>query len=48
MNRKHVRKTEYFRLFRELVCGENKLERTIQITFKLRFMDKINTVTRYS
>ena len=48
MSRKHVRKTEYFGLYRELVYGESKLERTIQITFKLRFMDKINTVTRYS
>lgn len=33
---------------RELVVGENKLQRSIRITFKLRFMDKINTVTRYS
>lgn len=43
-----MRKTELFELSRELVGGENKLERIIQITFKLRFMDKVNTVTRYS
>ena len=43
-----MRKTEYFRVCREPMFGENRLQRNIRITFKLRFMDKINTVTRYS
>ncbi len=43
-----MRKTGCFGISREPVGGENRLGRSIQITFKLRFMDKINTVTRYS